>query len=105
MKLSKALFTLLLLPVALASNIVSAHGGGLDSNGGHNCNVGACAGTYHYHRPRRVASGEFEQDWGEVLEVLQWILAIGIWIGLIIGIRWSYRKGKDKWRRMRERPH
>lgn len=29
---------------------VSAHGGGLDSNGGHNCRVGSCAGTYHCHR-------------------------------------------------------
>jgi len=26
-----------------------AHSGRTDSNGGHNCNVGACAGTYHYH--------------------------------------------------------
>lgn len=32
------------------SSPVSAHGGGLDGNGGHNCNVGACAGTYHCHR-------------------------------------------------------
>lgn len=28
---------------------VSAHSGRTDSSGGHNCNVGACAGTYHYH--------------------------------------------------------
>lgn len=27
-----------------------AHGGGLDGNGGHNCRVGSCAGTYHCHR-------------------------------------------------------
>lgn len=26
-----------------------AHSGRTDSNGGHNCNVGSCAGTYHYH--------------------------------------------------------
>lgn len=26
------------------------HGGGLDSQGGHNCNVGSCAGTYHCHQ-------------------------------------------------------
>ena len=38
-------FILLLLT---ASN-VSAHSGRTDSSGGHNCNVGACAGTYHYH--------------------------------------------------------
>ena len=29
--------------------IVFAHSGRTDSSGGHNCNVGACAGTYHYH--------------------------------------------------------
>jgi len=27
----------------------SAHSGRTDANGGHNCNVGSCAGTYHYH--------------------------------------------------------
>lgn len=26
-----------------------AHSGRTDSSGGHNCNVGSCAGTYHYH--------------------------------------------------------
>lgn len=30
---------------------VAAHGGGLDSSGGHNCYVPACAGEYHCHRP------------------------------------------------------
>lgn len=29
-----------------------AHGGGLDWQGGHNCRVGSCAGTYHCHQPR-----------------------------------------------------
>jgi hypothetical protein len=33
-----------------APSRVSAHGGGLDSDGGHNCYVGSCAGTYHCHR-------------------------------------------------------
>jgi len=28
---------------------IDAHSGRTDSSGGHNCNVGACAGTYHYH--------------------------------------------------------
>lgn len=27
-----------------------AHGGGLDWQGGHNCRVGSCAGTYHCHQ-------------------------------------------------------
>jgi len=31
---------------------VYAHGGGLDWQGGHNCRVGSCAGTYHCHQAR-----------------------------------------------------
>lgn len=31
---------------------VQAHGGGLDWQGGHNCRVGSCAGTYHCHQSR-----------------------------------------------------
>ena len=34
----------------MSSTMVLAHGGGLDQSGGHNCYVGSCAGTYHYHR-------------------------------------------------------
>lgn len=30
----------------------SAHGGGLDWQGGHNCRVGSCVGTYHCHQAR-----------------------------------------------------
>lgn len=37
------------LMIAPVSASVS-HGGGLDSDGGHNCNVGSCAGTYHCHQ-------------------------------------------------------
>jgi hypothetical protein len=36
----------------LGSVGASAHGGGLDSDGGHNCRVGSCAGTYHCHQYR-----------------------------------------------------
>jgi len=36
--------------VATPSQPVQAHGGGLDGDGGHNCRVGSCAGTYHCHR-------------------------------------------------------
>jgi endonuclease YncB( thermonuclease family) len=39
-----ALFSFLLL-----TPNVDAHPGRTDSSGGHNCRVGACAGTYHYH--------------------------------------------------------
>ncbi len=46
----KALALLLItLPFLLLPIQVGAHSGRTDSSGGHNCNVGACAGTYHYH--------------------------------------------------------
>lgn len=48
---SKFLTSLVLIFVFLPSPVVSAHGGGLDSSGGHNCRVGSCAGTYHCHQP------------------------------------------------------
>ncbi len=38
-------------------NIVFAHGGRLDSQGGHNCRVGSCAGTYHCHQALGPACG------------------------------------------------
>lgn len=43
----------LIAPIAPAA----AHGGGLDSDGGHNCNVGSCAGTYHCHQARGPRCG------------------------------------------------
>ena len=51
-KTFKSLLFLFLLValIAQSSPPVSAHGGGLDGSGGHNCYVGSCAGTYHYHR-------------------------------------------------------
>lgn len=66
---------LLILPILFlfVASGVSAHSGRTDSSGGHNCNVGSCAGTYHYHngggsytppvdytyvlRPKSVTSG------------------------------------------------
>lgn len=47
-RITKAAF---LGAVATLANPVAAlaHSGGTDSSGGHNCNVGSCAGTYHYH--------------------------------------------------------
>ncbi len=42
------LFVFCLFVLVVASP-AEAHSGRTDSNGGHNCNVGACAGTYHYH--------------------------------------------------------
>lgn len=41
---------LVLTFILIATNTsVYAHSGRTDANGGHNCNVGSCAGTYHYH--------------------------------------------------------
>lgn len=44
------------ISVALVMTVTSlgptyAHGGRLDSQGGHNCRTGSCAGTYHCHKP------------------------------------------------------
>lgn len=44
-----ALLICLVLILILQNKVVLAHGGGLDSSGGHNCYVGSCAGTYHTH--------------------------------------------------------
>ena len=52
-----------------------AHGGGLDANGGHNCYVGSCAGTYHVHRPAK-SSPSANEDLAAVI-VLS-LLAIGM---------------------------
>ncbi len=43
--------TLVMVYILLLVSVsgVYAHSGRTDSSGGHNCNVGACAGTYHYH--------------------------------------------------------
>lgn len=41
----------------LGMNPSFGHGGGLDSQGGHNCRVGSCAGTYHCHQARGPACG------------------------------------------------
>ncbi len=45
MKIILAIFLFFIISVAN----VNAHSGRTDSSGGHNCYVGACAGTYHYH--------------------------------------------------------
>jgi hypothetical protein len=41
----------------LGSSPSFGHGGGLDSQGGHNCRVGSCAGTYHCHQAWGPACG------------------------------------------------
>lgn len=45
---TKMLGVLILIMLAFPAQVV-AHSGRTDSSGGHNCNVGSCAGTYHYH--------------------------------------------------------
>ena len=44
-----AIFMAFCLLAFISTGSVNAHSGRTDSSGGHNCNVGACAGTYHYH--------------------------------------------------------
>jgi hypothetical protein len=44
-----AVSSLLLIAICLSPGTASAHSGRTDSGGGHNCYVGSCAGTYHFH--------------------------------------------------------
>lgn len=47
------LSTVLTLGISLTTpSTAIGHGGGLDWQGGHNCRVGSCAGTYHCHQAR-----------------------------------------------------
>ena len=52
MKVKYAVIISLLLSSVMVAPVGATvrHGGGLDSDGGHNCRVGSCAGTYHCHR-------------------------------------------------------
>jgi hypothetical protein len=54
------LFAILLLLIFCTPKI-SAHSGRTDSSGGHNCYVGSCAGTYHYHNGGGGASNNFNE--------------------------------------------
>lgn len=45
----KKILTLIAIFIIAPASSVQAHSGRTDANGGHNCYVGACAGTYHYH--------------------------------------------------------
>lgn len=51
MKKSMLTFGVVILTLGTPSPSYS-HGGGLDWQGGHNCRVGSCAGTYHCHQAR-----------------------------------------------------
>jgi hypothetical protein len=58
MFMRKVFFTIFLtVTLVLGTNPSFGHGGGLDSQGGHNCRVGSCAGTYHCHQARGPACG------------------------------------------------
>lgn len=45
----KKFVALIIIALIFSTTSVYAHSGRTDANGGHNCRVGACAGTYHYH--------------------------------------------------------
>jgi hypothetical protein len=54
-KISRKVFFSILLALGVSLTTPStaiSHGGGLDWQGGHNCRVGSCAGTYHCHQAR-----------------------------------------------------
>jgi len=49
----KKRFLVLLVAISVVlggfSSVAGGHSGRTDSQGGHNCYVGSCAGTYHFH--------------------------------------------------------
>ena len=59
MRISKMFVVGLLLSALMTTPVkaVVSHGGGLDSDGGHNCYVASCAGTYHCHQARGPRCG------------------------------------------------
>ena len=71
MKKNLAAFTLLALLNTTSS--VLAHSGMTDSRGGHNCYVGSCAGSYHFHGGRSSSSSGIG-----IFEIA--FVAIGIWL-------------------------
>jgi len=46
-----------------ATGNVLAHSGRTDAYGGHNCYVGSCAGTYHYHNGGYVEDDYYDQGY------------------------------------------
>jgi len=48
------------------------HSGGLDQSGGHNCYVGSCAGSYHYHRG--------VQSWLDLPTIIFFLIAAVIFV-------------------------
>lgn len=50
-KVTRTLLIVILLFsfITISTETTYSHSGRTDSNGGHNCYVGSCAGTYHYH--------------------------------------------------------
>jgi hypothetical protein len=66
-----------------------AHGGGLDSSGGHNCYVGSCKGTYHSHKSTSSNNSNSESMFFEVI-ILIFLAAI------FYGILSSHKEKADQ---------
>ena len=49
--------------IFMGSDMAVAHSGRTDAYGGHNCYVGACAGTYHYHNGGYVEEDYYDQGY------------------------------------------
>lgn len=50
---------LALVIVLMQASTVQGHSGRTDAYGGHNCYVGACVGTYHYHNGGNTGGGGY----------------------------------------------
>ena len=103
MRLFSRIACLVVAVAALVSVVsvspASAHRGRTDSSGGHYCNVGSCAGTYHYHDTPLVSSddspGMCDKGAGSCL------LGIAIGVSLMLGAPfflpfWAFNKLSDR---------
>lgn len=66
----------------------ASHGGGLDGRGGHNCYVGSCAGSYHYH------GGGSYSSYTKVPVIFFFIVAAGLFFVVYDTIKKRHLKPK-----------
>ena len=94
--------------VTLADSAAAlAHSGDTDSSGGHHCNVGSCAGSYHYHNggaaspvPRPTGGGSWGAsvpwDWLPLLA----LLGLATWFfwfrpqAQVLRVRWKAERDR-----------
>lgn len=62
-KVTKYTIVACLIFFLMVAESASAHPGRTDAYGGHNCYVGSCAGTYHYHNGGYIEDDYYDQGY------------------------------------------